>query len=187
MSRGSRSSDEALMARVKKDDTAAFELLYERYHQRLYHFILGLVKERTLAEDLFQETFLRIFRERKSYRKKSRFSTYLFTIARNLCLDTLNSWQRRHISGSDQGRIRSVPFPSKGPAELLEEAETTEAIKRAIEGLPEDQREALLLSKYAGLSYKEIAEVLKSSPDAVKQRVYRALVFLRKRLRKEKE
>ncbi len=87
-------TDEKLMLKVQKGDVTAFETLYDRHHKRLYHFILSFIREKPLAEDILQETFLRIFKERKAYRKKARFSTYLFTIARNLCLDALNKWEK---------------------------------------------------------------------------------------------
>lgn len=180
-------TDEELMLRVQRGDMAAFEALYDRYHKRLYHFILRFVRERTLAEDILQETFLRIFRKRKSYRKISHFSTYLFTIGRNLCLDALKTWERRHLLTNQKDHIERATDQSKGPCKILEETEITEILQREIQALPRDQREVLLLSKYSGLSYKEIAQVVESTPVAVKQKVYRALLSLRQKLKKLSE
>lgn len=92
-----RQSDEKLMLSVQKGNMEAFETLYDRYNKRLFHFILRFAGERSLAEDILQETFLHLLKGRKGYRKSFRFSTYLFTIGRNLCLDTLKSWERRHL------------------------------------------------------------------------------------------
>jgi RNA polymerase sigma-70 factor (ECF subfamily) len=176
-------TDEKLMLRVQKGDVTAFETLYDRYHKRLFHFILRFIREKPLAEEILQETFLRIFKERKAYRKTARFSTYLFTIARNLCLDALNKWERKHVLGSQDDVIEKAVDPSKGPSAMLEETELGEMVRRAIQTLPRDQREVLLLSKYNGLAYEEIGQIVGSTPAAVKQKVYRAMLFLKGKLK----
>jgi RNA polymerase sigma-70 factor (ECF subfamily) len=176
-------SDKELMLNVQKGDMAAFEALYDRYNKRLFHFILRFVKERSLAEDILQETFLRILRARKSYRKGSRFSTYLFTIGRNLCLDALKSWQRRHLLISQEDDIERAPDNSKGPRKILEETEMGKILQNEIQALPPDQKEVLLLSKYSGFSYDEIAQIVESTSAAVKQKVYRAMLSLKQKLK----
>lgn len=177
-------SDDELMLRVKKGDMTAFEALYDRYNRRLFHFILRFVGERNLAEDILQETFLRIFKKRKSYRKAGHFSTYLFTIGRNLCLDALKTWEKRHILSSHKDYVETAIDLSKGTSETLEEIEISRTVQREIEALPKDQHEVLVLSKYSGLSYQEIAKIVSSPPAAVKQKVYRALLTLRQKLKK---
>jgi RNA polymerase sigma-70 factor (ECF subfamily) len=177
-------SNEELMLRVQKDDMVAFETLYDRLHSRLFGFILRLVKETPLAEDILQETFLRVFRERKRYRKTARFSTYLFAIARNLCLDALKTWERKHVVPDQEDHVKRAADLSKTASKILEDIEISQIVQHAIRALPEDQREVLLLSKYSGLSYNEIAQIVGSTPDAVKQRVYRAMVTLREKLKK---
>jgi RNA polymerase sigma-70 factor (ECF subfamily) len=176
-------SDEELMLNVQKGDMAAFEALYDRYQKRLFHFILRFARQRSLAEDILQETFLRLLKGRKSYRKGSRFSTYLFIIGRNLCLDALKSWERRHLLLSQEDEIERAADKSKGPDKILEETETGKNIQSAIEALPADQREVLILSKYSGLSYDGIARIVNSTPAAVKQKAYRAMQSLRQRLK----
>jgi RNA polymerase sigma-70 factor (ECF subfamily) len=176
-------SDEELMLNVQKGDMAAFEALYDRYQKRLFHFILRFARQRSLAEDILQETFLRLLKGRKSYRKGSRFSTYLFIIGRNLCLDALKSWERRHLLLSQEDEIERAADKSKGPDKILEETETGKNIQSAIEALPADQREVLILSKYSGLSYDGIARIVNSTPTAVKQKAYRAMQSLRQRLK----
>lgn len=184
MEKNSIQSDEELMLRVQRGDLAAFDALYDRYHKRLFHFTLRFVRERTLAEDILQETFLRIFRERKGYRKSSHFSTYLFTIGRNLCIDALKSWERKHLVMKQEDYIERQTNQSKGPRKILEETEMREILQREIQRLPRDQREVLILSKYSGLSYEEIARIVESTPPAVKQKAYRALLSLRQKLKK---
>jgi RNA polymerase sigma-70 factor (ECF subfamily) len=184
MTRALKPTSEDLMLRVQKGDLDAFETIYNRFHEPVFHFILRLVKERTLAEDLLQETFLRILRERKGYRKIAQFSTYLFTIARNLCLDALKAWERKHVLSNKEDYVESAMDPSKGPSEIMEETEIREIVQREIHELPRDQREVLLLSKYSGLTHEEIAQIVESTPDAVKQKVYRAMLSLRQKLKK---
>jgi RNA polymerase sigma-70 factor (ECF subfamily) len=177
-------SDEDLMLSVQKGDMAAFEALYDRYNKRLFHFILTFVRERTLAEDILQETFLRLLKVRKRYRKGYQFSTYLFTIGRNLCLDALKSWQRRHLLMNQDEFIKKAVGQSNGPHAKLEEREMVGILQHEIQKLPTDQREVLLLSKYSGLSFKEIAQIVESTPAAVKQKVYRGMLTLRQKLKK---
>ncbi len=177
-------TDEQLMLEVQKGDMAAFEALYDRYNKRLFHFILRFVRERTLAEDILQETFLRLLKVRKRYRKGYHFSTYLFTIGRNLCLDALKTWQRSHLLMSQEEFIKKAMDPSNGPHKMLEEREMVGILQHEIKELPTDQREVLLLSKYSGLSFKEIARIVESTPAAVKQKAYRAMLTLRQRLKK---
>lgn len=178
-------TDEKLMLDVGKGDLEAFAALYERYHKRLFHFILRFVKERALAEDILQETFLRLLKGKKRFRKNSRFSTYLFTIARNLCLDTLKSRERKHVFVSQENHIEKAAEKSKGPDEILEETETRKVIQNAIQTLPLDQIEVLVLSKYSGLSYDEIARIVGSTTAAVKQKAYRAMLSLKQKLKNQ--
>jgi RNA polymerase sigma-70 factor (ECF subfamily) len=175
--------DERLMLRVQKGDMKAFEALYDRYNKRLFHFILRFVRQRTLAEDILQETFLHLLKGRKGYRKSFRFSTYLFTIGRNLCLDSLKSWQRNHLQISREEKIDRARDPSKGPQKILEETEMAKMLQDEIQTLPADQREVLLLSKYSGLSYEEIAQIIDTTPAAAKQKAYRAMLSLKQKLK----
>lgn len=184
MKRNLKPTNEELMLRVQKGDLAAFEDLYNRLHLQLYHFISRFVKEKPLAEDILQETFLRVFKERKSYRKIAHFSTYLFTIARNLCLDALKTWEKRHLLSNQEDDVERAMDRSKGPSKVLEESETREIVQREIQALPADQREVLILNKYSGLTHEEIAQIVGSTQAAVKQKVYRAMVSLRKKLKK---
>lgn len=183
MGENTRQSDEELMLSVQKGNMTAFEALYDRYNKRLFHFILRFVRERLQAEDILQETFLRVLRARNNYRKGYQFSTYLFTIGRNLCLDNLKSWERRHLLKNQDDYIERVPDQSKDIRKVMEETEMKYILKNEIHALSLDQREVLLLSKYSGLSYGEIAQIVKSTPAAVKQKVYRAMISLKQKLK----
>ncbi len=183
MGENTRQSDEKLMLSVQKGNMEAFETLYDRYNKRLFHFILRFAGERSLAEDILQETFLHLLKGRKGYRKSFRFSTYLFTIGRNLCLDSLKSWQRNHLQISRDDEIERARDPSKGPHKILEETEMAKILQNAIQTLPADQMEVLLLSKYSGLSYDEIAQIIDNTPAAAKQKVYRAMLTLKQKLK----
>jgi RNA polymerase sigma-70 factor (ECF subfamily) len=144
---------------------------------------LRFVRERALAEDILQETFIRLLKGRKKYRIGYHFSTYLFTIGRNLCLDALKTWERSHILVSREDHIMRATDPSKNPSRMLEEAEMAEMLENEIRKLPQDQREVLIFSKYSGLPFKEISRIVESTPAAVKQKVYRAMLTLKQKFR----
>jgi RNA polymerase sigma-70 factor (ECF subfamily) len=179
-----QTTDEELMLDFQNGNMAAFEALYDRYNKRLFHFILRFVRERALAEDILQETFIRLLKGRRKYRKGFRFSTYIFTIGRNLCLDALKNWERRHVLVGQEDNIMRASDPIKSPSRTLEESEMREILKSEIQKLPQDQREVLLLSKYSRLSFKEISQIVGSTPAAVKQKVYRAMLTLKQSLKK---
>lgn len=176
--RDSSESDEWLMARVRDGNVAAFQNLYERHHRSLFTFLLRLLADRPTAEDLLQETFLRVYLHRETYRPTATFRTWLFTIARNLAVDQLRrggiAWER---PGEDQRA--EVPDSSPSPLRRVEAAERLEELENALRQLPPGQREVLLLSRYAGLSHAEIAQVTGSSPEAVRVALHRALSRLR--------
>lgn len=176
-------TDEQLMLDLKRGDMAAFEMLYERYHKRLFRYILRFVNQREAAEDILQEAFLRILKHRKSYLKKSRFSTYLFTIGRNLCFDTLKSWQVRHVDGNNTKTIERIGDTYQNSQKTLEDREMEITLRKAIDNLPVDHKEILTLSKFSGLSYEEIAQIVGGTPAAVKQKAYRALLRLKQDLK----
>lgn len=181
------STSEEIMAKVQKGDLTAFEELYNRFHKPLYQFILRFVKEKPIAEDVLQETFLRIFKERKGYKQKARFSTYLFTIGRNLCLDALKTRKKSPLLSDQEDYIGRATDLSREPSKIVEEAEISAIVQREIQALPRDQREVIILSKYSSLSYEEIARIVESTPNAVKQKVYRAMRSLRRKLKKLRE
>jgi len=167
------------MAQLRDGSVAAFQALYERHHRALFNFLLRFLADRATAEDLLQEAFLRVYLHRETYRPTAAFRTWLFTIARNLALDHL---RRRGIVQERVGeaeRVRTTPDPAPGPLRRVEAGEELRRLEDALRRLPPGQREVLLLSRYAGLSHAEIAEVTESSPEAVRVALHRALRRLR--------
>jgi RNA polymerase sigma-70 factor (ECF subfamily) len=156
--------DEDLMERFKGGDERAFVALYERYKRRVYAYCLKMVTSRELAEDVFQETFVRVARKREHF-KSGNFAGWLFAIARNLCLNALRD-NVQHVSLDE--------VQDSLPAEDEPEYEfNAEILRNAIEQLPPDLREALVLRVYSGFSYNEISEITGTKLATVKVRIFR--------------
>ena len=194
--------DVRLMLQVRDDHAPAFEELVLRYQNRLIGVLEHLVRDRQRAEDLAQETFLRVFRARKSYSPGAKFSTWLFTIANNVASNALRDAARRRESlGMGRGAANLSPASGNDdrlsprhesfleqaatapsgmmPVRRVERAERAEIVRLAMESLGERQRMALLLSKFEGMSYAEIAESMQLSVKAVKSLLSRARVSLK--------
>lgn len=170
------------MLALKAGDQAAFGELYRRYRSRLYAFLVRYTGNRTSAQDLFQETFLRVFRDRHRYQPRAAFATWLFTIARNLFLDSLKRIGTPGRFPDLETAIRAAPDPSPGPLETLEQREADAVLRRAVASLAEEDRAILLLSRFRDLRYRQVAEILGISEGAVKVRAHRALRALRRAL-----
>ena len=177
------------MLEVRDDNAAAFEELMLRYQDRLITILKHLVGDADQAEDLAQDVFLRVYRSRKTYEPSAKFATWFFTIANNVVLNAMRSRSRRHehtISPHDSGPLGARPLDvlatagsSQMPARLLDKAEMRDVVRMAIESLPERQRLAVLLCKFEGLSYADIAAALELTPQAVKSLLSRARINLR--------
>ncbi len=165
------------MAEVREGRLAAFQALYERHHRALFTFLLRFVADRPTAEDLLQDTFLRVYLHRDTYRPSGTFRTWLFTIARNLALD--HSRHRGQVVGEEIPDYLTIPDPSPGPVEQIEGKALLVRLEGAISRLPPAQREVLLLSRFAGLSHGEIAQVTGATLTAVRVTLHRALRSLR--------
>ncbi|HTU22948.1 MAG TPA: sigma-70 family RNA polymerase sigma factor [Gemmataceae bacterium] len=183
-----RDPDIRLMLRVRDDDAAAFAELVELYQHRLVAVMNHLVGNTDEAEDLAQEVFLRVYRARKKYRPRSKFSTWLFTIANNLALNALRSRQRKpmvSLPAQDSGPLgprpaeQMVPDRGSGPMQRLQRQELAAQIRRALEGLNERQRMAVVLNKFEDMNYAEIAEIMGLTTKAVKSLLSRARMNLR--------
>src|SRR6478752_455162 len=184
-----RDPDIRLMLRVRDDDdTAAFSDLVERFQHRLVAVMHHLVGSADEAEDLAQEVFLRVYRTRKKYTPKAKFSTWLFTIANNLALNALRDRQRRPVlplEVRDSGPLgprpteNLAPTKDEPPAHNLQQQELADVIRRALDGLNERQRMAIVLNKFEDMNYAEIAEVMGLTTKAVKSLLSRARMNLR--------
>ncbi len=175
--------DNYLTERVKSGDSAAFEQLFRKYEHRLLNFFHKLCFNQALAEDLLQETFLRLWRSRHSLRPGAgKFSTYLFQIGKNCWIS--HSQTRKYQSQAGAAEIGEVPDtgPHIDPGALAESSELQEKLRDAISSLPEEQRIPFVLSRYEGLTYDEIAQVLAVSSRTVERRVTEAARQLARRL-----
>lgn len=185
-------SDEALLGRYAAGDVDAFALLVERYERPLFNFILRSVRDRERAEDLLQDVFVRVVQNASSFKGDAKLSTWLYTIARNLCIDASRKMVfRRHRSLDAPGEGRD----GDGAAMVERVAGSTptadrqaiggavgEAIQRAVEELPEEQREVFLLREVEHLPFKEIAEIVGVPENTVKSRMRYALERLQEAL-----
>lgn len=186
-------TDEALMEALAGGDHRAFEELLSRYETPVLTFCYAFMRHRDAAEDMAQETFLRVFRNARHYKPIAKFTTWLYKIAANLCINELKKRDLRKAVSLDDpagpdpdgsrivGRIAS----SQGPAPLTE-AERREAqalIDKAIQHLPDDQRTTLVMVEYHHMAYQDIAEILGVTVSAIKMRVKRARETLREALK----
>jgi RNA polymerase sigma-70 factor, ECF subfamily len=179
------------MLRVRGDEPGAFEELVLQFQHRLVGVMNHLVGQAEEAEDLAQEVFLRVYRARKSYHPRCKFTTWLFTIANNLALNSLRSRQRKPVvplPPQDSGPLgprpaeQLVPDPGSGPLRKVERREMAEVIRRALDGLNERQRMAVLLNKFEDMNYAEIATVMGLTTKGVKSLLSRARMNLRSAL-----
>jgi RNA polymerase sigma-70 factor (ECF subfamily) len=186
-----RDPDVRLMIQVRTDIAGAFETLVERYQNRLVGILFHLVGNREEAEDLCQEVFLRIYKARKGYRARAKFSTWLFTIANNLALNYLRSKGRSPnvavgSKSTDSQAVASIAHQLAGregtPSAQMRQTELADLVRDALAILNEDQKLAVLLNKFEEMSYAEIADVMGRSPAAVKSLLARARNQLREQL-----
>jgi RNA polymerase sigma-70 factor (ECF subfamily) len=166
------------MQEVKAGGLAALQALYDRHHRGLFNFLLRFLGDRPSAEDLLQESFLRVFTSRDAYRPTAAFRTWLFTIARNLVIDHLRKRKRETMLEAEEA-LETVADPGAGPAGYAEAHELIERLDEAVLRLPPSEREVLLLSRFAGLTHAEIADVTGASSGAVRVALHRALRRLR--------
>lgn len=182
--------DAALMLRVKQGDATAFTTLVEKYKQPVLNLAWRTVGDPTEAEDLAQNVFVQAWKSADRYQPTAKFSTWLFTIARNLCLNEIRRRSRHPAESLDQTRenddLASHQIVDKrnsiAPDELLRD-ELEHKVDAALAALPENQRTALLLCRQEELSYEEIAAVLGCSLSATKSLIHRARETLKARLK----
>ncbi len=175
-------SDEQLVALIRKGkglygEQKAFDVLYRRYEARLYGYILRLVSEPALAEDLFQDVFLTVLKDRNFKTEgESRFGAWLFTVARNRCLTHLRNQNRQ------QEKLQQLPDspPSQDPGAKLEQRQL---LRTAMANLSLPQQDALLLKEVGGLTYQEIAQLQAVPEGTAKSRLHFALKTLRRLLK----
>jgi len=183
--------DAVLMLRVKRGDRTAFTELVQKYQQPVMNFIYRTLRDETEAEDLAQNVFLQVYKSRARYRQTAKFSTWLFTIARNLCLNELRrrsrhpaeSLEETHPDNEDQPRLQIEDHAALSPSEKLLQGELSRKIADAVAGLPENQRSAILLCRQEDLSYEEMATILGCSLSATKSLIHRGRETLKEILK----
>src|SRR5438105_2063062 len=183
--------DAALMKRVTQGDQRAFEELVEKYKQPVFNMIYRTLPDATEAEDLAQVVFVQVYKSAARYRVEAKFSTWLFTIARNLCLNELRRRSRHPADSLDVASAPEEEGPGRqfedvrnvAPPERLVRDELVAKVSEALKELPENQRTAILLYQEQEKSYEEIAEILGSSLSATKSLIHRARETLKERLK----
>ncbi len=181
--------DQADMARLAAGHEAALSALMDRHAGALFGFLCRFVRDEDAANDLAQETFVRVYQHREDFRPEQKFSTWLFTIGGNLARNHLRARSRRpevplEASGHDDqpGVGDTLPAPGKSPDEQAECAEKQAAVRDAVANLPDDLREAIVLCELEDRSLAEAAGILATTVKAVESRLYRARQQLRTRL-----
>lgn len=167
-------SDNALMLKVKEGDLDKLGLLFERYNRRLYRFFYRLTHRRDVSEDLVQSVFERILKYRNSYTSNGPFSTWIFQIARNLQIDHYRSNKNGEELDDfiDWDQLEGTDFESE---QEQQEKEELKLLHQALDQLDDTKKQTLILSRFEGFKYKEIAEIMDCSESAVKVRIFRAL------------
>jgi RNA polymerase sigma-70 factor (ECF subfamily) len=183
-------TDEELLADFQQGDAGAFERLLARHRAPLYTFLVRMLGDREKAEDLAQETFLRIVKGAQAWEQRSRFQSWMYAIARNLCTDRARrdrfrkteSLDTEPVEGAGGSILDAVADPGPLPDQAADSERLRPLLQRALLSLPVDQREVFILREQAGLPFREIAEVTGANENTVKSRMRYALEGLRKAL-----
>ena len=189
-------ADETLMVQYQQGEVRAFEILLNRHRKPVFNFILRFVGHREVAEDLLQDTFLRVIKGAAAYERQAKFTTWLYTIARNLCVDqSRRRKHRRHASldapmaaNEDSGTLLDViPGNEMASDRKTVNKQLHETLERAIRALSDEQREVFLMREFLDMPFKQIAEVVGVPENTVKSRMRYALEKLRLELEEYKD
>ncbi len=192
-------TDEMLMVRYQRGERKAFAELVRRHNRPIYNFVLRQLRVPSIAEDVTQDVFMRLVQNAAEFKHEARFLTWLYTIARNLCIDQLRKLShRRHASldqpsgdqateGKTLGESISDPSPQASAEHNALSSEVRSCIVRAVDSLPDDQREVFLLREVASLPFRDIAEITGVGENTVKSRMRYALDRLKDALREFEE
>jgi len=184
-------TDADVMLRVKAGDDSAFDYLVQKYRRPMISFMYRMARNPSVAEDLAQEVFLRVYRSRESYQVSAKFSTWLYRIATNLAAnyarDTRHERPENMVSvdvpDQETGLTVDIPDSSLSAEEAIVRRERMAAIREKVQALPERQKTAVIMHKYQQMDYRQIADVLKLSESATKSLLFRAYETLREQLK----
>jgi len=176
--------DSMLMLAVKTGDRNAFRTLVDRYKTKIVNFISYMTADSASAEDIAQEVFLRIYQTRFGYVPKSKFSTFLYTIARNASYSHLRRLRNSPVYPVNP-EVSDIRDPGPGPAEQADNAEVVNEVRQSLKTLTPDQRTAVILQNYNGLDMGEIAQTMRTTVSAVKSLLFRAREELSRVLNKK--
>jgi RNA polymerase sigma factor (sigma-70 family) len=170
------SNDNTLMAEVGSGEVGKMAVLFERHHRPLFRYFVSMNRNRELSEDLVQDVFFRMLRYRSSYDPKQSFTAWMYQIARNANFDQAQK-RKTEVIGIDEFTDRHAEPASEapGPEESAVKGQDLALLRRALDRLPSDKRELLVLSRFQNLKYEEIASVLGCEVGTVKVRVFRAM------------
>ena len=182
-------TDEELVALAQVGDLDCFNQLVSRWERPIYALAFRTLGREEEARDVVQEAFLRAFRGLKGFRGQAKFSSWLYRITLNLCRDWIRRERRQPIAQAPEGvdllDLASEQSPTETIEDLVARKEISQAVARIMAGLPEDQRTAILLKEYHGLTFQEIADMLDCPLSTVKTRLYQGLSVLRRQLDRE--
>lgn len=179
-----KTTDTELVEDFQRGDVSAFDELVERYGKKVFSYVYRMLGDYHESEDAFQDVFTRIYATIKSFRGRASFSTWLFTVARNTCLDKLRSRKvGRFIDRFLPGESPSIPHPGKQPDELVLEKDTRKMVLEAVGVLPRDQKEVVILKYGVGFTFREISEITGVSESTAKSRMVYALDKMRYHLK----
>jgi RNA polymerase sigma-70 factor (ECF subfamily) len=188
MAKGAGPSDEELVEEFQRGDPYAFDVLVGRWDRKIQGAIYRIMGPEEDVRDLCQETLLKAYRALGTFKKEARFSSWLYQIALNVCRDRLRRRKSRPQVSLDElmetGEV--APF-GRGPSplDLIEARDLSRAVAAAMESLPQEQREVVVLKEYQGMTFLEIAQALDVPISTVKTRLYRGLSLLRQRLERQ--
>jgi RNA polymerase sigma-70 factor (ECF subfamily) len=182
-------SDEELVARSREGDLDSFNQLVLRWERPIYALAYRVIGREEDARDVAQETFLRAFRALGGFKGQAKFSSWLYRITLNLCRDWIRRDRRTPVAQAPEGvdlvELASESTPSESIEELVSRREMGRAVARAMAALPDEQRTAIILKEYHGLTFQEIADLLECPLSTVKTRLYQGLSVLRRQLQAE--
>ena len=182
------STDEELVARSVSGDADSFNQLILRWERPIYALAYRTIGREEDARDVCQETFLRAFRALPGFRGQAKFSSWLYRIALNLCRDWLRKERRAPLvqapEGVDLVELAAAAEPSESIEDLVARKDLSRAVERVMARLPEEQRTAIILKEYHGLTFQEIADLVGCPLSTVKTRLYQGLTVLRRELAK---